>query len=120
MLRRPPISTRTYTLFPYTTLFQARHEVSVSASEPTGTVSLGLPPSMLYVLSGPVVQAYSQQYPKVALRVFEGVSQYLEEWLVSGRTDISLLIPDRKSVVEGKGVSGRVDHGGRRSLKKKK
>src|SRR3546814_9918164 len=47
---------------------------------------------MLYVLSGPVVQAYSQQYPKVALRVFEGVSQYLEEWLVSGRTDLSLLI----------------------------
>src|SRR3546814_20134293 len=25
MLRRPPRSTRTYTLFPYTTLFRARH-----------------------------------------------------------------------------------------------
>src|SRR3546814_19175548 len=29
------------------------------------------------------------------------------------------LIPDRKSVVEGKGVSGRVDLGGRRTIKKK-
>lgn len=73
-------------------LEQARHEVSATATEPTGTVSLGLPPSMLYVLSGPVVAAYSQRYPKVALRVYEGVSQYLEEWLVSGQTDLSLLI----------------------------
>src|SRR3546814_14948429 len=36
-------------------------------------------------------------------------------WVIMGSTD-----GDRKSVVEGKGVSGRVDIGGRRLIKKKK
>src|SRR3546814_12359265 len=31
MIRRPPISTRTYTLFPYTTLFRSRITAGVSA-----------------------------------------------------------------------------------------
>src|SRR3546814_16336194 len=31
MIRRPPISTRPYTLFPYTTLFRSKSDVTVSA-----------------------------------------------------------------------------------------
>src|SRR3546814_19831915 len=31
MIRHPPRSTRTYTLFPYTTLFRSRHAVSLKA-----------------------------------------------------------------------------------------
>src|SRR3546814_6140752 len=32
MIRRPPISTRTYTLFPFTSLFRARDDTKVSTS----------------------------------------------------------------------------------------
>src|SRR3546814_19429700 len=32
MIRRPPRSTRTYTLVPYTTLFRSRREVNVQAN----------------------------------------------------------------------------------------
>src|SRR3546814_7321051 len=34
MLRRPPRSTRTYTLFPYTTLFRARHDQDAQFGQP--------------------------------------------------------------------------------------
>src|SRR3546814_2279041 len=34
MIRRPPRSTRTYTLFPYTTLFRSDHNVKVHRNEP--------------------------------------------------------------------------------------
>src|SRR3546814_16387108 len=33
MIRRPPRSTRTYTLFPYTTLFRSRDKCAPSASQ---------------------------------------------------------------------------------------
>src|SRR3546814_1389513 len=36
MIRRPPRSTRTYTLFPYTTLFRSRHRAEDRAGLPQG------------------------------------------------------------------------------------
>src|SRR3546814_5834580 len=53
MIRRPPRSTRTDTLFPYTTLFRSRlavdpdadHDTSVNRSRPNGSVSSGQAPS---------------------------------------------------------------------------
>src|SRR3546814_6381362 len=35
MIRRPPRSTRTDTLFPYTTLFRSRHTIKIQISEPS-------------------------------------------------------------------------------------
>src|SRR3546814_14974837 len=48
--------------------------------------------------------------------VYNGV----EDVLLSLANDVDGLVPDRKSVVQGKSVSVRVDLGGRRSIKKKK
>src|SRR3546814_6415901 len=42
MIRRPPRSTRTDTLFPYTTLFRPRTTVTLSALEPNLAASLDL------------------------------------------------------------------------------
>src|SRR3546814_11627025 len=41
MVRRPPRSTRTYTLFPYTTLFRSRAAVAVSVDEAFGAERRG-------------------------------------------------------------------------------
>src|SRR3546814_10503684 len=43
MIRRPPISTRTYTLFPYTTLFRSLVDMhlrlcDLQMAQPTGTI----------------------------------------------------------------------------------
>src|SRR3546814_3672253 len=40
MIRRPPRSTRTDTLFPYTTLFRSRMKRRMSAAERTGVISM--------------------------------------------------------------------------------
>src|SRR3546814_7091937 len=41
MIRRPPRSTRTDTLFPYTTLFRSRAEPNEHRPDPRGTPGLG-------------------------------------------------------------------------------
>src|SRR3546814_1724413 len=40
MIRRPPISTRTYTLFPYTTLFRSQRKAVIS-NDPAARLSWG-------------------------------------------------------------------------------
>src|SRR3546814_17359093 len=101
MIRRPPISTRTDTLFPYTTLFRSER-----------------------LQAGELMHGHSEQRADAEDGVVHGAGdgggrghgrqrarRELEEQQFEG---------DRKSVVSGKSVSVRVDLGGRRILKKKK
>jgi LysR family transcriptional regulator, nitrogen assimilation regulatory protein len=77
-------------------LDQAKAEMTAQAREPTGTVSLGLPPSLLTVLSGPVVDRFARRYPKVLLHVYEAISQGLEELMLTQQVDLAVLISDRR------------------------
>src|SRR3546814_18580731 len=100
MIRRPPRSTRTDTLFPYTTLFRSsgyryqwiwRGRWVLVARHETGFTLL----EML-----------------VALAVFSLAALALIR--------LQSVALDRERVVEGKRVSVRVGFGGRRIIKKKK
>src|SRR3546814_14481518 len=126
MKRRPPRSTRTDTLFPYTTLFRAADAGTARRADPAGQHcpgrhlgraggsdgGRGAPAAVEGNLGGdcrqaPVgraVDAQGKQSPACA-----GHGRRLE----SARKD-------RKSGVSGKSVSVRVDLGGRRHIKKKK
>jgi LysR family nitrogen assimilation transcriptional regulator len=77
-------------------LDQAKAEITARAQEPTGTVSLGLPPSLLTALSGPVVDRFVRRYPKVLLHVYEAISQGLEELMLTQQVDLAVLISDRR------------------------
>lgn len=77
-------------------LDQAKAEFAANVEEPAGTVSLGLPPALLSVLSGPVVDRFAKTYPRVLLHVFEAISQGLEELMRSGEADVAVLLADRK------------------------
>src|ERR1700731_523224 len=77
-------------------LDQAKAEITAQAQEPTGTVSLGLPPSLLTVLSGPVVERFAGRYPKVLLHVYEAISQGLEQLMLTQEVDLAVLISDRR------------------------
>src|SRR5262249_49351917 len=79
-------------------LDQAKAEFAAHAEEPAGTVSLGLPPSLLSVLSGPVVDRFVKTYPRVLLHVFEAISQRLEELMRSGEADVAVLLAERKTL----------------------
>jgi LysR family transcriptional regulator, nitrogen assimilation regulatory protein len=77
-------------------LAQAKAEFTANADEPAGAVSLGLPPSVLSVLSGPVVNAFAKTYPRDLLHVYETISQGLEDLIRSGEADVAVLLADRK------------------------
>lgn len=76
-------------------LDQARAEVSSAGQDPSGTVTLGLPTSMLYVLSGDVVAAYRKRFPNVFLRVHEAVGHVVDGLFTDGQLDAAILIEPR-------------------------
>src|SRR3546814_20665056 len=97
MIRRPPRSTRTATLFPYTTLYLAYHAARELAKATPGVY----PP--INIINHPTARLAKER-------------GYIYDHDVDG----AFSGQDRKSVVEGKSVSVRGDLGGRRRSKKKK
>src|SRR5262249_45643931 len=79
-------------------LDQATAQFSAHAQPPAGPVSLGLPPSLLALPSGPVVDRFVKTYPRVLLHVFEAISQRLEELMRSGEADVAVLLAERKTL----------------------
>lgn len=68
-----------------------RLEVRGAAREPRGDVAVGLPQTMSLHLTVPLVQQVRARYPGINLRVTEGMSGHVQEWLQTGRVDIALL-----------------------------
>lgn len=60
------------------------------ATEPSGEVSIGLPPSASVVLTQPLLQALRSAFPKVQLRLVEAMSGYLYDWVEAGELDIAI------------------------------
>src|SRR3546814_11581535 len=123
MIRRPPRSTRTDTRFPYTTRFRStkadhiRHRVGAAGMKRDDMVRLE------------VDRAVRPDEPeRIAIFAASGCAQKrgappariadIDKAGVFALSPITGI--DRKSVVYGKGVSVRLDLGGRRILKKKK
>jgi LysR family transcriptional regulator, nitrogen assimilation regulatory protein len=73
-------------------------EVGVSTREPSGSLALGLPPSLVTAVSGPLIEAYRRSCPRVDLFIFEGITDELEEKLANGELDIALMFPIRSKL----------------------
>ena len=71
---------------------QLSDDIRTSSGEPLGEVRLGLLPTMVPALSGPLYRAAKQRFRKVRLHLTEGSSVQLEDWLNQGRLDLSLLL----------------------------
>ncbi len=71
---------------------ETRRAVSASGREVTGAVSLGLPTSMLYVLSADLVTLFRARYPMVHLRIWEGLGHVVEQHLRDELVDLAILI----------------------------
>src|SRR3546814_19345886 len=139
MIRRPPRSTRTDTLFPYTTLFRstaraarrrpaaalrpgyARKAAAYSRNAPPWRTAF--PPPERHIAddsSGPMPprRSYAPHPRDIAAGT---ICRFpLDPGRGAGRFPTGRHPPDRKSVVVGKSVSVRVDLGGRSILNKKK
>ena len=70
---------------------RARTELDNSRDEPSGEVALGFPHSIARLITIPTVFEFRRQFPLGSLRVTEGLTFHLQEWLLAGRLDIALL-----------------------------
>lgn len=59
--------------------------------DPEGEVAVGLPATAALHLTLPLVEITRQRYPKIRLRILEGMSGHVQEWLSAGRLDMSVL-----------------------------
>src|SRR3546814_15211150 len=125
MVRPPPRSTRTDTLFPYTTLF--RSIVIAIALVPVleWLERRGVPSGLAAFLSLAAFLALINAALAIIVVPATGWFTRLPESIPRIQSTLAPLIdfystlPDRKSVVQGKSVSDRVNLGGRRTPKKK-
>ena len=70
---------------------RATSEIAALQSNPHGSVAIGMPPSVGSVLTVPLVQRYRKDYPQISMRVVEGFSGHVLEWLLTGKIDVAVL-----------------------------
>ena len=58
---------------------------------PSGVVRLGIPGSLIGMLSVPLIETCLRELPQVRLRIVESMSGYLTRWLREGTLDVTLL-----------------------------
>ncbi len=72
---------------------RVRQQVRDEFNEPSGELTLAMPPSMFDLLTMPALAQFQARYPNVMLRVFEGISGVLNAWSMVqlGRADLAIV-----------------------------
>lgn len=66
-------------------------EVRALSGAVAGQVALGMMPTVAAVLAGPLARRVAERHPAVSLRIVEGYTGHLIEWVQRGATDATLL-----------------------------
>lgn len=86
-----------------------RSAVKEAAGVPTGTVHVGILPSMSHTLVARLFEDMQKTAPAVRLHFIEGFSGYLDEQLLSGRLDLAVINRYGASPDRGEDVLGHVE-----------
>lgn len=70
---------------------QAQAEVRSSGTEPRGPVSVALMPSVASVIAPPLVTRMRERYPKIKLRISEGLTNVIVDGLIAKKLDLGLI-----------------------------
>jgi LysR family nitrogen assimilation transcriptional regulator len=72
---------------------RVRQEVRDEFNEPSGEVTVAMPPSMLELVTLPSIARYRERHPGVLLRVIEGISGVLNAWSMVqlGKADLAVV-----------------------------
>ena len=70
---------------------EARIALRPKAAEGATEITLGVPPLISMMLTVPLVEAVARDLPHVSLKIVEGMSGALREWLADGSIDIAFL-----------------------------
>ncbi len=68
-----------------------RADVMHAGDHPQGEVSVGVPSSAATILAPALIAACASRYPDIKLKITESLSGHLEELVVNGRIEMSLL-----------------------------
>ncbi|MCU0818262.1 MAG: LysR family transcriptional regulator [Beijerinckiaceae bacterium] len=80
---------------------QIREQVENSPEQIAGHVVIGMPQSVSGILAPAIIDYCQQNYPEISLRITEGLSIFLEEWLSQGKIDLAVLTrPTEVSAIE--------------------
>jgi LysR family transcriptional regulator, nitrogen assimilation regulatory protein len=88
------------------------------AGKVEGSVSLGMPSSVRCVLAHPLISRVAAAEPGIKMRIIEGQTDHLVEWLIAGQIDIALLYgpsPDHRIIDRGMVVEDLMLVGSRES-----
>lgn len=102
------------TLFPQVrSLLEAAEQLEADirggVREPTGRVTVASLPSIAHPLVGRLFTELRERHPQVKLKVLEGSSGQVEEWLSDARVDIAILYRYGTAVSEHEQVLATVD-----------
>lgn len=69
----------------------ARQAIQALGASPVGQVTCAMPPSLATLLAVGLVREFRQAFPNVFLKVMEGHSGHVLDWLTSGRLDVAVV-----------------------------
>lgn len=78
-------------------LADVRTELAAGAIDNTGSVSLGMPPSLSASMGADLALRFAAEFPRAQLRLREAFSAVLLEWTEAARVDIAVLYDARSS-----------------------
>jgi LysR family nitrogen assimilation transcriptional regulator len=70
---------------------RARADMRERHLSPRGRLTIGLPPRVAHTITSDLVQSFREQFPDAAIRISEGFSASLREWLIADRLDMAIL-----------------------------
>ncbi|MBA1145087.1 LysR family transcriptional regulator [Mesorhizobium neociceri] len=73
-------------------------ELTNSVAAPSGEVTIGIPSGAARVLSGPLIESVRSELPRISLKMIEGMTGPLEEWMAAGRFNLAVLYRTADSV----------------------
>lgn len=88
---------------------QLEMEIRGEAREPAGRVTIGSLPSITNPIVGRLFKDLRSKHPGIQLKILEGSSGQVEEWLADGRVDIAILYRYGKSAPESEQALATVD-----------
>jgi LysR family nitrogen assimilation transcriptional regulator len=76
-----------------------RQDMRRAAGQLDGTVKLAVPPSVGLVLLAPLLRQIRTDHPRIRMRVLEGFSGHVADWLAAGKVDLAVLYKMKASTL---------------------
>ncbi|HEY3477959.1 MAG TPA: LysR family transcriptional regulator, partial [Streptomyces sp.] len=67
-----------------------RSAVRDAAASLTGTVRLGMSPSLVSALAGHLEESFAEKHPRLRVEIVEALPMFLAEWVEEGRLDLGV------------------------------